>query len=103
MTSPQTEESHDYWVFPRENYQRLEEELSSSALKYDIDDHENDGLVYLEMMSSVPRSLQEFFAGLHGERLNSKKDLEERMHDGQNVGSVFLEDLPYELRINAQQ
>lgn len=103
MSGPGIEMHSDYWVFPRENYQRLEEELSSSALKYDIDDRENDGLVYLEMMGSVPRSLQEFFVGLHGERLNSKKDLEERMRDGQNVGSVFLEDLPYELRISAQQ
>ncbi|MDP3992250.1 MAG: hypothetical protein Q8P79_01940 [Nanoarchaeota archaeon] len=103
MSGPGIEMHSDYWVFPRENYQRLEKELSSSALKYDIDD-ENDGLVYLEIRESsvLPRSLQEFFVGLHGERLNSKKDLEQRMHDGQNVGSAFLEDLPDELRINGQ-
>lgn len=83
MTDSRADAGSYYWIFPREKYAELESGLKIfPEIRYRVIDI-GDDLIYLEMRknSYIPGSLEDIFVDLHGERLNSKKDFEERMQE----------------------
>ncbi len=76
----------NYYVFPRDRCDELENYLKesfsseSSSTRYEIADPDNY-LIYLEITrnAALPMSMMEFFASLGGEKLDSRKNLENAM------------------------
>ena len=88
------------YLFPREMQDRLDGELerifssTSDSTKYHIEDPD-DGFVYLVMKrtTAIPRELEDFFYGLGGVKLNSKKELEDAMIDSEFRGTISVQDI----------